>query len=478
MLSIADHIATTDRILEGGDVYKATRSDHQVSAVEVFAFKTTAEEDHFFTQQANLLSEAVRHYYASVPTILGWGFTKAGNFPFIETEWIEGYDLDQLADNDKNITLDDLGAIAEQISRVLTICHNAGIVHGKISKKQIRWDKNKQRYTLAGFRFGLKPPEGGSFAPAAVPIQRDEALLKQKDIRDLGIVLLALLEKHFLPGTLKGKTVLDPSVDHTQLKDGSIMPAWLATCIRRAVNTNEETFKSAHEMYSYIILHHKTPFVTNRWFRSKPQRPNTVSSKHSPKTTRPSGRKLRSSPVQGARNGRGNMRFVFDRRIAIGLLIAALLVGFSIIAQKGQDGKANLTQTDRDGNTQLQDTTNNTLSEINNHNVSPGTVQAKQTSKKNRAGQKLASGQILTSAGESNQQEVKETDLGAYKVKSRAYFHNAPDERTRRRGFIVHWNNAILHPSKEKNDFVYVVYTNDEGLTSKGWLRKKDLVKQ
>jgi eukaryotic-like serine/threonine-protein kinase len=36
----------------------------------------------------------------------------------------------------------------------------------------------------------------------------------------------------------------------------------------------------------------------------------------------------------------------------------------------------------------------------------------------------------------------------------------------------------VLHPLKEENDFVYVVYTNDEGQTTKGWLRKKDLLKQ
>ena len=62
-------------------------------------------------------------------------------------------------------------------------------------------------------------------------------------------------------------------------------------------------------------------------------------------------------------------------------------------------------------------------------------------------------------------------------VRSKAYFHNQPDEATKRNAFIVHWNNAVLRPLKEENDFVYVVFTNHEGQTSKGWLRKKDLVK-
>jgi serine/threonine-protein kinase len=39
----------------------------------------------------------------------------------------------------------------------------------------------------------------------------------------------------------------------------------------------------------------------------------------------------------------------------------------------------------------------------------------------------------------------------------------------------VHWNNAVIKPIEEKNDFIYIVFTNHWGQTSKGWLRKKDL---
>lgn len=66
---------------------------------------------------------------------------------------------------------------------------------------------------------------------------------------------------------------------------------------------------------------------------------------------------------------------------------------------------------------------------------------------------------------------------GVYKVISIAYFHNEPDEHTRRKAFVNHWNNAYasIKALDEKNGFIYVVYTNESGQTSKGWLRKKDL---
>ena len=66
---------------------------------------------------------------------------------------------------------------------------------------------------------------------------------------------------------------------------------------------------------------------------------------------------------------------------------------------------------------------------------------------------------------------------GKYKIISKAYFHNEPDESTRRNAFVVHWNNAYatINALDEENGFVYVVFRNHQNQTSKGWLRKKDL---
>lgn len=66
--------------------------------------------------------------------------------------------------------------------------------------------------------------------------------------------------------------------------------------------------------------------------------------------------------------------------------------------------------------------------------------------------------------------------LVRYKVRNKAFFHNTPDESTRRNAFINHWNNAVLKPLADKNGFIYVIFTNDEGQTSKGWLSKDDLI--
>ena len=69
----------------------------------------------------------------------------------------------------------------------------------------------------------------------------------------------------------------------------------------------------------------------------------------------------------------------------------------------------------------------------------------------------------------------KPKSVGLYTVNDKAYFHNEPNESSRRNAFVNRWNNAILAALNEENNFIYVVYTNKEGETSKGWLRKSDL---
>ncbi|MBB1286369.1 serine/threonine protein kinase [Flavisolibacter sp. BT320] len=68
-------------------------------------------------------------------------------------------------------------------------------------------------------------------------------------------------------------------------------------------------------------------------------------------------------------------------------------------------------------------------------------------------------------------------NVAQYKVRDKAYFHNEPDPATKRRAFIIHWNDAVLVPQDEKNGFIYVVFVNHLGQTSKGWLSKDELIK-
>jgi len=85
-----------------------------------------------------------------------------------------------------------------------------------------------------------------------------------------------------------------------------------------------------------------------------------------------------------------------------------------------------------------------------------------------------------TSAVKKDTMEIdKPNPADRYKVISKAYFYNEPDESTRRNAFINHWNNsyARIEAEDEKNGFIYVEFVNHLNQTSRGWLRKKDLRK-
>jgi serine/threonine protein kinase len=58
-----------------------------------------------------------------------------------------------------------------------------------------------------------------------------------------------------------------------------------------------------------------------------------------------------------------------------------------------------------------------------------------------------------------------------------AYFHDRPDEASIRKANINRWNNARLTAIDDQNGYIYVVYKNDQGEVSKGWLNKKNLIK-
>ncbi|MBD0288600.1 MAG: serine/threonine protein kinase, partial [Flavisolibacter sp.] len=74
-------------------------------------------------------------------------------------------------------------------------------------------------------------------------------------------------------------------------------------------------------------------------------------------------------------------------------------------------------------------------------------------------------------------QPVKQRSvIGQYKVlAARAYFHNQPDEATRRTAYLIP-SNDVVTAYDEKNGFIYTEFTNSRGQTSKGWVRKQDLI--
>ena len=73
-------------------------------------------------------------------------------------------------------------------------------------------------------------------------------------------------------------------------------------------------------------------------------------------------------------------------------------------------------------------------------------------------------------------QETTKT-FNKYRVKTKAFFYNNPDEGARRNIFLLPYEGSygMITPLDDKNGFIYIVFTNHVGRTSKGWIRKSDL---
>jgi hypothetical protein len=176
-------------------------------------------------------------------------------------------------------------------------------------------------------------------------------------------------------------------------------------------------------------------------------------------------------------------RFVFDGKTALGFLIAALLFGLTINSQRNNPGRE---RTAVMGDSAVQKPYTDIIISSKPVKENPKqTVSIEKANKKNEIKNAIPSVPVAVARpGTKNTANPKEKintpvyteGMDFYMVKSKAYFHNEPDASTKRNTFIVHWNKSILIPVKEENDFVYVVFTNGEGQTSRGWLKKKDLI--
>ena len=486
-MKIADHIENAEPVFEDGSVYRAIKTNGLYTTVYVFPFRLTEDQIIFFNKQVEQLGEACIEYRAAIPRVLSYGFTKTGSFPFIETEWIDGYSLDELEKKQKVLTIHSIFNVAEELSRAMAQCHKLNVLHGNISARNVIWDEKQKQYTITGFRFGLEPSKNPYVQSRSVviiaPGQKHSLKSKQDDVQDIGTLLLQLLT---------GKNKWQPGDDLIQLhfeylpaewpeekleKEHHI-PAWFVNCIHRAMGTDKDkAFENAVQLYSYILSHHKTPFQKKDWYRSKPQ----SFALESRPAAKPShffkNIKLTWPPI--FRKKAEKLRFVFDRNIAAGLIIAALLLGFTIDAQKREPRqKGEVAQKQRPSIVERNDPVTNDLQK-----KQPSTNKSRSDSVQSNPQDKIVLAEkkamdVITRDSIPSAQQDFGKDLGSYKVKSKAYFHNEPDETTRRNAFIVHWNNAVLHPLKEQGDFVYIVFTNHLGQTSKGWLRKQDLIKQ
>ena len=449
-----------------GSVYKAKRTGTIITAVKLLPTPILSEDpaDKNFTDFQNEVQKLKRvneEPNPNVVTILSSGITETGSFPFIEMEFIEGPDLEELLrpPHDPVFTLKETIKLAEHLAHALEHCHKADIKHGDIKSNNVKFNIHTGNYVLLDFGLAIMSDEqrrtslrhAGAIEFMA-PEQGNGETLFQTDVYSFGVIIFELLAGQ-VPFPLKDRSetarnqtmvahMETPPPDMLALRRQNLpsswpeeqreremnVPQWLVALVYRCLDKNpQKRFANGTELHQYV-LHNSTSATAieggkeaelsrlmdeNRRLKEENEKlhQQALASSYSLRDSRTSV----PPPVQKPA----------PKQKSSGLLLTAVILG-------GLIGGYFLVKS-------LQN---------DSPSASDKTIAVKTVAKK---------------------------EFGKYKViASRAYFHNKPDPATRRAAYLIP-SNEVIQALDEEGTFIYTEFTNSSGESSKGWVLKKDL---
>ena len=452
-----------------GSVYKARRIGEIISAVKLLPtpiYSETLDDKHFtdFQNEVNKLKKVNQDPNPNVVKIISSGITDTGNFPFIEMEFIEGPDLEELlkSPHDPVFTIKEIIKVAEHLSNALSHCHKADVKHGDVKSNNVKFNVHSGNYILLDFGMAMMSDEqrrtslrqAGAIEFMA-PEQNDGKMLFQTDIYSFGIILFELVAG-IVPFPLRdrGETsrnrvmvahMESPLPDMMALRRQHIpatwpddkkeremqVPEWITRMIDKCLEKKPDNrFVNGTELHNYVVYHSTSPVAYNQVATEalktleketvKLRRENQDLKKELLKYQQPNAQDTyvqQVSYTQNKRRGSGKWLWLF--------LLAMVLVFVAYTFIKSEPA-----ENDKPG----QDT-----GTIASQPVKPRTV------------------------------------IGQYKVQvARAYFHNEPESSSRRGAYLIP-SNDVISALDEKNGFIYTEFTNNKGQPSKGWGQKSDL---
>jgi len=190
-----------------GSVYKGRRMGPIISAVKLLPTPIhTADNDdknfRNFQNEVAKLKAVNEHPNPNVVKILSSGLTESGSFPYIEMEFIEGPDLEELLKppHDPVFTIKEVLKLADHLANALSHCHMVGVKHGDIKSNNVKYNIYSGNYVLLDFGLAIMSDEqrrtsmrhAGAIEFMA-PEQNSGAMHMATDIYSYGIILYELL---------------------------------------------------------------------------------------------------------------------------------------------------------------------------------------------------------------------------------------------------------------------------------------------
>jgi serine/threonine-protein kinase len=460
-----------------GSVYKAKRVGEIITAVKLLPtpIHSETEQDKNFISFQNEVKKLIKVNEEPNPNIvkiLSSGITDSGSFPFIEMEFIEGPDMEDLLKPPHSpvFTIKEAIKVAEQLSHALAHCHRLDVKHGDIKSNNVKFNKQTGNYILIDFGLSAMSDEqrrtslrhAGAIEFMA-PEQGAGQLLLQTDIYGFGVILFELLAGR----------VPFPLSDSSESARNRVMVAHM-----EAAPPDLKELRRQHLPDEWSSERKEKELHVPDWLLSMIYRC------------------LRKKPEERFANGIELHNFIAVNSVATNrsAFATANTDGWQFQAEKLLKEKQQLQQQLAAKDAELQRLKAQPI--INQGERYPGQDDYRVDRKKNTAWIVAFIITLLVASGlayalfksEAKQPEEKKpvvnevkppkqlVPIGEYKVKAqRANFYNEPSEATRRNAYMIPSNDVVV-AYEEQNNFIYTEFTNPKGQKSKGWLRKTDLV--
>ena len=512
-----------------GSVYKGKRIGEIITAVKILPtpiHSENTEDKNYrnFLNEVEKLKKVNEIPNPNVVKIVNSGLTESGSFPFIEMQYIEGPDLEELLQSPHApiFTIRETKKLAHQLANALAHCHRVGVKHGDIKSNNVKFNTDTGNYILLDFGLAIMSDEQrrSSIQHAGAvefmaPEQHDGEMFFQTDVYSFGIILYELLAgvvpfplnnkgetsrnavmlSHMekpVPDLLSLRKINLPETWTEEVKASEMnIPAWLLEVIKKCLEKNPEKRYANGSELQEAILHEN--FEQSKAGNKIPGSGFTLAKNTTlSDSDRQSVDAIRDAPPTALNNvERSPDTMEVSKPLFISLILLLVALGaYSAYSLFLANTERKQIVYEDSTNTNVQDTAGTNLP----YEIEPDTTKINPPVKVDTAARQAEVDSLQKAfqeqTGEANVKPatpvIPTENVVAPTISSKGtryrlpkgelYFYNEPSAEAVKYKVLPLWTNKTkVTVLDEQNGFVQVMHTTTDGEVTKGWLNKNDL---